>query len=184
MNSKGMLILGPLPAGGGGGGGDVVISPAKDNLLKKESDGLKVLASHPIIPKIYATSYSTNKSAMVKQSMPDGAVVYRGEFSVKNPLGITRLNNVSIYTMFTQESRYFYLGENNEFVSVQPCVSTKTITASTITGNIALIFSGDPFRAFDVYTGEEATSPVEGNAKISVGIYFMAGTTMSQNGFD
>ncbi len=183
MNSKGMLILGPLPAGGGGGG-DVVISPAKDNLLKKESDGLKVLASHPIIPKIYASSYSTNKSGMVKQSMPDGAVVYRGEFDVKNPLGITKLNNVSIYTMFTQESRYFYLGENNEFVTVQACVGTKTITPSTITCNIALIFSGDPFRAFDVYSGQEVISSIEGNVNISVGIYFMAGTTMRQNDFD
>lgn len=167
-----------------GEGGNVTISPVKDNLLKQEGDGLKVLASHPIITKIYSTSYSTSKSAMVRQSMPDGAVVYRGTFSVKNPLGISRLNNVGIFTSFSQQSGYFYLGKDNEFVTVQVHAMPKTTTASTITADLALVFSAEPYRAFDVYSGEEQVSNEEGDAKISVSIRLVAGTTMGQNGFD
>ncbi len=172
------------PKGDPGEGGDVTISPVKDNLLKQEGDGLKVLASHPIITKIYSTSYSTSKSAMVRQSMPDGAVVYRGTFSVKNPLGISRLNNVGIFTSFSQQSGYFYLGKDNEFVTVQVHAMPKTTTASTITADLALVFSAEPYRAFDVYSGEEQVSNEEGDAKISVSIRLVAGTTMGQNGFD
>ncbi|EMH4072748.1 collagen-like protein [Serratia marcescens] len=172
------------PKGDPGEGGNVTISPVKDNLLKQEGDGLKVLASHPIITKIYSTSYSTSKSAMVRQSMPDGAVVYRGTFSVKNPLGIGRLNNVGIFTSFSQQSGYFYLGKDNEFVTVQVHAMPKTTTASTITADLALVFSAEPYRAFDVYSGEEQVSNEEGDAKISVSIRLVAGTTMGQNGFD
>ncbi|EIM8479588.1 collagen-like protein [Serratia marcescens] len=177
--------IGPQgPKGDPGEGGNVTISPVKDNLLKQESDGLKVLASHPIIPKIYSTSYTTTKSAMARQSMPDGAVVYRGTFSVKNPLGISRLNNIGIFTSFSQQSGCFYLGKDNEFVTVQVHAMPKTTTASTITADLALVFSAEPYRAFDVYSGEEQVSPEEGDAKISVSIRLVAGTTMGQNGFD
>ncbi|CAI0869756.1 Collagen triple helix repeat (20 copies) [Serratia marcescens] len=177
--------IGPQgPKGDPGEGGNVTISPVKDNLLKQEGDGLKVLASHPIITKIYSTSYSTSKSAMVRQSMPDGAVVYRGTFSIKNPLGISRLNNVGIFTSFSQQSGYFYLGKDNEFVTVQVHAMPKTTTASTITADLALVFSAEPYRAFDVYSGEEQVSNEEGDAKISVSIRLVAGTTMGQNGFD
>jgi len=171
------------PKGDPGEGGNLIISPAKDNLLKQEGDGLKVLASHPIIPKIYSTSYTTSKSAMVRQSMPDGAVVYRGNFDIKNPLGISKLNNVGIFTAFSQQSGYFYLGKDNEFVSVLVHAMPKTTTASTITADLALVFSAEPYRAFDVYSGEEAVSNEEGDAKISVSIRLIAGTTMSQNDF-
>ena len=167
-----------------GEGADITLSPAKDNLLKKEGDGLKVVASHPIIPKVYSTSYSTSKSAMARQSMPDGAVVYRGTLSIKNPLGISRLNNVGIFSSFTPQSGYFYLGKDNEFVTVQAHTMPKTTTASTITVDLALVFSGEPYRAFDVYSGEEAVSTEEGDARISVSIRLIAGTTMGQNGFD
>ncbi|EQA4235408.1 hypothetical protein ACX2XH_001515 [Serratia marcescens] len=167
-----------------GEGADITLSPAKDNLLKKEGDGLKVLASHPIIPKIYSTSYSTSKSAMARQSMPDGAVVYRGTFSVKNPLGIRNLNNIGIFTSFSQQSGYFYLGKDNQFVTVQVHAMPKTTTASTITADLALVFSAEPYRAFDVYSGEEAVSTEEGDARISVSVRLIAGTTMGQNGFD
>lgn len=177
--------IGPQgPKGDPGEGGNVTISPVKDNLLKQEGDGLKVLASHPIITKIYSTSYSTSKSAMVRQSMPDGAVVYRGTFSIKNPLGVSRLNNVGIFTSFSQQSGYFYLGKDNEFVTVQVHAMPKTTTASTITADLALVFSAEPYRAFDVYSGEEQVSNEEGDAKISVSIRLVAGTTMGQNGFD
>ncbi|CAI2487968.1 hypothetical protein [Serratia proteamaculans] len=167
-----------------GEGADITVSPAKDNLLRKEGDGLKVLASHPIIPKVLTHSYSTSKSAMARQSMPDGAVVYRGTLSVKNPLGIKSLNNVGVFTSFSQQSGYFYLGKDNEFVTIQVYATPKTTTASTITVNLALVFSADPYRAFDVYSGEEAVSSEAGDARISVSIRLIAGTTMGQNGFD
>ncbi|WP_420285042.1 hypothetical protein [Serratia liquefaciens] len=184
MNSQGILILGPVPTGDGGEGGDVVISPANGNLLKKESDGLKVLASHPIIPKVYTASYSTTKSAMTKQSLGDGAVIYRGELSMKNPLGITKLNNVGIFTAFHQRSNYYYLNENNEYATVLVYADTNTTTSSTISLTLSLIFSSEPFRAFNIKTGEEETSSEAGDARIYVSVQLIAGTTMGQNDFD
>ncbi|WP_261114002.1 hypothetical protein [Serratia entomophila] len=167
-----------------GEGADITVSPAKDNLLRKEGDGLKVLASHYIIPKVYSSSYSTSKSAMARQSMPDGATVYRGTFDIKNPLGIKSLNSVGIFTSLSPQSGYFYLGKDNEFVTIQVYATPKTTTASTITVNLALVFSADPYRAFDVYSGEEAVSSEAGDARISVSMRLIAGTTMGQNGFD
>ncbi|MDZ7322943.1 hypothetical protein N4G41_15015 [Kosakonia sacchari] len=163
--------------------GEIELSQAKGNLLKMQSDGLAVLASQHIIPKVYSTTFSTSKSALTKQSLPDGAIVYRGTLSIKNPMGIASLGGVGIFTSLSPQSGYFYLGKQNEYVTLQIHASPKTTTASTITVNLALICSAEPMRAFDVYTGAEAESVVDGDVGISVSIRMVAGTTMLQNGF-
>jgi hypothetical protein len=168
-----------------GEGADITLSPAKDNLLKKEGDGLKVVASHPIIPKVYTASLTTSTSKMDQRfPLPDGAMIYRTKFSMKNPLGIKSLGGVGIFNSFYPQVRYFYLGEDGQLLTTQVYADSSSKTGTTITVDIVLIFSAKPVRAFDIYSGEEVVSSEEGDARIYVSIRLIAGTTMGQNGFD
>ncbi len=177
--------IGPQgPKGDPGEGGNVTISPVKDNLLKQEGDGLKVLASHPIIPKVQPGSLSTVKSQMQRQSIGDGSFVLRSTLNMKNPLGRTSLGGVTIVTGIYPQNRYFYTNENREIVTVQVHAKAGSPTNSTIPVNIALLCSSEPVRAFDVHTGEEVESAEEGDVRIFISVHLTAGTTMSQNGFE
>ncbi|WP_077828398.1 phage tail-collar fiber domain-containing protein [Escherichia coli] len=160
---------------------DPAISSAPTNLLSRQQSGdLFVDGTHPVIPKVAASTLNSNLDSF--KSLPDGSRIYAMELDVSNPVRKSSVGGVGIVVSALLEPRYLYMNQNRKYIPAQYFVGSVSATASTITVRIRVVMPDTPYYALDTSTLEETASAENGPLPCVVVAKIFAGTTLRQNG--
>ncbi|TNV22820.1 hypothetical protein FH968_01890 [Buttiauxella sp. B2] len=164
------------------GNASVVLDPADRNIIKQNRDGLFVNGAHPVIPKVSTASLTDllDKSTL----LPGGAERYTFELTLNNPVGMTALGGVGLYSLLRFKPENYYFDVNDKYISYQIFETHLKFTATTATVTFAVIMSGPPKRVFNLEDGQEVILEPNAILPFRVVIQMVVGTTLTQNGMD
>ncbi|AQW88748.1 hypothetical protein FDH34_gp223 [Serratia phage BF] len=158
----------------------VNLSTEQYNILKLSSTtnkGLYVAGNHAVIPKFaIASSGALFSSATV---YPNGSMKIKTTISMTNPTGVTRYNNVGLYSSLQTQLQQYYLDSAGNPIPTTVSGQITNTTASTITVTITTFIHGTPALGFDVVT--DSPYPVGGGVpnQANITVALLVGTTVN-----
>lgn len=165
--------------------GKTKISASTKNLLSQQADGLFVNGTHPVIPKMVISSYTTSLYQNSLKSLADGTRVYQLSLGVSNPLKMKSYGGIGLAVAPVILPQYLYLNAERKYIPVQCLVDTVYTTASEVKIELKVVMADKPHYAVDPSTLEIVGECDEyGNIVCKFTVRLLVGTTLRQSGME